>query len=1653
MGDTFSWNGGSGAFSDPSKWIDLTNPGETGIKAPGSLDTADFAIGGSVSGTGTITEATIESTLTVAAAIAATEIINSGSIILNNGTLDTSGELRTTGAISVGSDGTIQAAATVASGAAVEIDTGGSIGLSGPTAALNTTEGGVVVGATSSGTLAFSNQATATLNSTDGSWASVVLGQSAGASGVMTVNGATVTTNTGGFNIGLAGNGSLALSGGAYVSVDSGNGTSASIILGRSAGATGTITLTGANTTLTTDGGVNVGDTGSGSIDVSGGAGFSATSTSPSLGAAIALGGPHAGKGTLTVSGTHSAVTVNAGGIEIGYNGTGYASVSNSASLIVTDATLGIDIGSASGGVGTLIATGLDSTISDAAGIQVGDSGTGIFTVAASADVSIAADLQIGVQSGSTGTVTINAGTVSADTGAVVVGISGAGTVTVTSDGTLESGAGFVGADDGGTGTVEINAGTWSIDDLLDIGVVQGGTGTVTVTGDASSLEVAGTVTVGDGDTGTLEVKDAAFATAGALVVAAQSTSGDDSNPSMVLADGSGSVLVVDGDGTIDSATPTANNDAGYPNGGCGEWAYTDSGTGQVKASDGGYIAFGGMVTLQASPTIDTPALVVESGGGIEVGGASGLLSDTLNIDDDGVILGYGTIEVGDQSGSVFTNGTVLDNGVIDANTGTLVLEGDLTGGGSVQIEENATFELNGTADDTDTITFNGAAETTLLLDDATQFSASVANFQEGDTIDLAGITGIAAPGTASVKYGDGELTLRTVGSIPIADADPYPTFTLRPDGNGGTDIETVSLPTLLGIAFATYQYNPDTEPVPPVVNDYSCALISAPDRGFQGFAYIDADNSADCDKNIVVAFRGTYLDDWAAAIKNILADSSFLAGSPNALLQQYVKDAVAFLQQVQSWAAANYPSASITLTGHSLGGALAQLLGEASSYGTAAFNAPGTAQVYAALGSELAPIANSGDGGTNINYRVSGDQVSLAGTPLGQTLTLSSPYTSSDDTIQNVIGHVLDNHLEGAFANLENASAYTSGLTGPDYVSAIQGALQSPLGASVVVHVVVSAGVAYALDPAAGTTFTFTEDTGSPAITSVDLPSEPGVGTYDLAWRIDGTWSSFEQVSPASVVTLPVGVSGVEFESLDSSGNPVVIPDGLLFIDSFSSSGTVSGTIVASGAQAVGEPSTTPASLTVAEDSAATAIGIAAPTDTAFPSADLAITVTGLPTDGTIHLSDGVTPVSVNEALSVTQLTGLTFAPTTGLSDEDSVFTYSVTDPDWATAGGSAATDIACFLIGTRIATPDGDIPVEHLWPGMSVLTASGALRTIRWIGHRRIELRRHPDVSRVQPIRIRAGAFASGRPSRELYLSPDHAVFHDGRLIPIRLLINRATIAQDTVIRSADYFHVELDGHDILLAEQLPAESYLDTGNRAMFANAPEPLILHADFDADQQHRREIGSCAPLTTDPGTVEPIWRDLADRAVQLGYDLARPETTTDPALRLLAGGRVLFPAFCGGGHYRFILPANADGVRLVSRATRPCVLRPWIEDRRCLGVMVKRLRLGDRAIALDNPSLGKGWWSFEGRGEESWRWTDGDAFVPLAPAAPALLDIETGGTLRYPLQATPHLSENVTSETGRRTTGPYFPSGYPTGISAKVNTSAGRSRIARTSCS
>ena len=104
----------------------------------------------------------------------------------------------------------------------------------------------------------------------------------------------------------------------------------------------------------------------------------------------------------------------------------------------------------------------------------------------------------------------------------------------------------------------------------------------------------------------------------------------------------------------------------------------------------------------------------------------------------------------------------------------------------------------------------------------------------------------------------------------------------------------------------------------------------------------------------------------------------------------------------------------------------------------------------------------------------------------------------------------------------------------------------------------------------------------------------------------------------------------------------------------------------------AMGAPATMAGALTVAARQGATALGIAAPSDPNYPTSRLTATVAALPTDGVIDLADGVTPITLNQVLSVAQLTSLTFMATSGASSTQSVFGYTVADPALNSAPGT---------------------------------------------------------------------------------------------------------------------------------------------------------------------------------------------------------------------------------------------------------------------------------------------------------------------------------------------------------------------------------------------
>ena len=359
--------------------------------------------------------------------------------------------------------------------------------------------------------------------------------------------------------------------------------------------------------------------------------------------------------------------------------------------------------------------------------------------------------------------------------------------------------------------------------------------------------------------------------------------------------------------------------------------------------------------------------------------------------------------------------------------------------------------------------------------------------------------------------------------------------------------------------------------------------------------------------------------------------------------------------------------------------------------------------------------------------------------------------------------------------------------------------------------------------------------------------------------------------------------------------------------------------------------------------------------------------------------------------------------------------FTIAAGAPTTFDVTATSITDVVCFLAGTQLRTPAGEVAVERLRTGQQVTTlvdGQEVTQTVRWMDHRRIDLTQHPRPETVSPIRIERDAFADNMPHRVLFVSPDHAIFVDGKLICARQLVNGTTIRRETGWTSVDYFHVELDAHAILLAEGLPAESYLDTGNRGFFANSGAPLVLHPDLTDETDHpTRETASCAPFVSDEAGVQPVWQRLADRAGS-----SQRMTTTDADPRLLVDQRTIKPVFSDDDRVIFALPRGAREVRLVSRAQSPTEARPWLSDQRRLGVRVKRivLRHGDetREVPMDHPDIARGWWDIEHDGPMMSRWTDGAALLRLPPMhGIAMLEVHLSGAMTYAIDAA---SESVT---------------------------------------
>lgn len=160
---------------------------------------------------------------------------------------------------------------------------------------------------------------------------------------------------------------------------------------------------------------------------------------------------------------------------------------------------------------------------------------------------------------------------------------------------------------------------------------------------------------------------------------------------------------------------------------------------------------------------------------------------------------------------------------------------------------------------------------------------------------------------------------------------------------------------------------------------------------------------------------------------------------------------------------------------------------------------------------------------------------------------------------------------------------------------------------------------------------------------------------------------------------------------------------------------------------------------------------------------------------------------------------------------------------------------NVVCFTAGTMIDTPTGKVAIESLREGDLVTTRKGA-RPVQWIGKRTldsIDLAANP---KLLPVRVPAGAFGHGLPTRDVSFSPQHRVVIRSTiaermfgspevLVSVKQLVGVNGIDIDGDVRRVQYFHVMLEEHEILSVEGIEAES-LYPGRQAISFLSPDQL-----------------------------------------------------------------------------------------------------------------------------------------------------------------------------------------------------------------------------------
>jgi autotransporter passenger strand-loop-strand repeat protein len=696
-----------------------------------------------------------------------------------------------------------------------------------------------------------------------------------------------------------------------------------------------------------------------------------------------------------------------------------------------------------------------------------------------------------------------------------------------------------------------------------------------------------------------------------------------------------------------------------------------------------------------------------------------------------------------------------------------------------------------------------------------------------------------------------------------------------------------------------------------------------------------------------------------------------------------------------------------------SSGGALFVLSGGAAGYTTV--SASGNVLVFSSGATSFTTVSAGGNelvrgGGMAVSTTVlsGGSQYVFSG-------GLASAATVGSLGVQRVAGLSLDTTVDGggtvfvysggvassatvadggAVFVYSGGTAFDTQLDDPGYLIVLPGATAS--GTLLAGGAVVSTGVV-AYQPASGVTAygpTASHLTISRGGFDDILPGGTAISTTLTETGAEtvftGGVASFTTISSGGVQTILSG--GIAVGAIVSSG-------GTQYVDS---SGAASNTtITLGGAEQIGFDATA-FSTTILSGGQEYINGGGSALDGTVSAGGYEVISGGGSATGTTVLSGGAIDLaffayvsgstsafidSATDLLSVTDGSGFYTQQLAG-NYANTVFAAS---PDAPTGTGTLLElEVLCFVAGTLIATPSGDVPVQHLAVGDMVRTAGGAVRPITWIGEGSV-LATRGRRSAATPIIVGKGALGDNVPYRDLRVTKGHSFFLDGALVPVEFLVNHRSIHWDDRAQEVSLYHIELATHDVLLANGAPAESYRDDGNRWLFRNA------NTGWDHPPKP-----ACAPVLTGGPIVDALWRRLLDRAGP-GPLLA---LTEDADLHLLADGRRIDADRGGPARPGFRLAAAPLTLRIVSRAAAPQELG-LARDPRRLGVAIRRIEIRSgstlRLIEADDARLTDGFHGFEP--DNGFRWTDGDALLPAAPFAglkgPIEVVLHCGGTARY----------------------------------------------------